>query len=65
MKLLLKDEALRKAMGRNGKAYINRNYRWSIVLNKYERMFGRLRGPAAPPPREREREREREHRHRR
>jgi len=65
LKLLLKDEALRKAMGRNGKAYINRNYRWSIVLNKYERMFGRLRGPAAPPPREREREREREHRHRR
>jgi glycosyltransferase involved in cell wall biosynthesis len=65
LKLLLKDEALRKAMGHNGKAYINRNYRWSIILNKYERMFGRLRGPAAPVPREREREREREHRHRR
>jgi glycosyltransferase involved in cell wall biosynthesis len=60
LKLLLKDEALRKAMGRNGKAYINRNYRWSIVLNKYERMFGRMRVPAVQT-----REREKEHRPRR
>ena len=30
----------------NGKAYVNRHYRWSIILNKYERMFARLRGPA-------------------
>ncbi|MFI5177336.1 MAG: glycosyltransferase family 4 protein [Vicinamibacterales bacterium] len=60
LKLLLKDEALRKAMGRHGKAYVNRHYRWSIVLNKYERMFGRLRGPGA-----RDRERERDTRPRR
>jgi glycosyltransferase involved in cell wall biosynthesis len=44
LKLLLKDEALRKTMGRNGKAYVNRNYRWSIILSKYERLFTRVRG---------------------
>jgi glycosyltransferase involved in cell wall biosynthesis len=45
LRLLLKDPALRDAMGRNGKAYIDRYYRWSTILNKYERMFSRLRGP--------------------
>jgi glycosyltransferase involved in cell wall biosynthesis len=44
VKLLLKDEPLRKSMGRNGKAYVSQHYKWSTVLNKYERLFGRLRG---------------------
>ena len=43
LKLLLKDDALRASMGKNGKAYVNQNYRWSIILNKYERLFARLR----------------------
>ena len=42
--LLLGDQSLRMAMGRNGKAYINRYYRWSTILTKYERLFARLRG---------------------
>lgn len=45
VRLLLRDKALREAMGRNGKAYVNRHYRWSIVLSKYERLFARLRAP--------------------
>jgi len=44
LKLLMRDDALRAAMGKNGKAYVNRNYRWSIILSKYERLFARLRG---------------------
>jgi glycosyltransferase involved in cell wall biosynthesis len=44
VKLLLKDEALRQSMGRNGKAYVSQHYKWSTILNKYERLFGRLRG---------------------
>ncbi len=60
LKLLLQDAALRRAMGRNGKAYVNRHYRWSAILNKYERMFTRLRSqPAREPERAPERERER------
>jgi glycosyltransferase involved in cell wall biosynthesis len=45
LKLLLRDDALRRAMGSNGKAYINRHYRWDLILSKYERMFARLRQP--------------------
>jgi glycosyltransferase involved in cell wall biosynthesis len=44
-KLLLRDETLRRAMGRNGKQYVNRHYRWDLILSKYERMFMRLRQP--------------------
>ncbi len=43
LKLLLIDERLRVAMGRNGRDYVRRNYRWDVVLAKYERMLGRLR----------------------
>jgi len=43
LKLLTNDTALRSAMGRNGQAYVNSNYRWDIILSKYERMIARLR----------------------
>ncbi|NUR56373.1 MAG: glycosyltransferase family 4 protein [Acidobacteria bacterium] len=44
LKLLLGDHRLRAAMGRNGRAYVRKNYRWDVILSKYERMFARLRG---------------------
>ncbi len=44
MKLLVGDERLRAAMGRNGRAYVRRNYRWDVIIAKYERMFAKLRG---------------------
>jgi glycosyltransferase involved in cell wall biosynthesis len=43
-KLLLADERLRRAMGRNGKEYVKRNYRWDTILAKYERLFSALEG---------------------
>jgi glycosyltransferase involved in cell wall biosynthesis len=46
LKLLERDAALRAMMGANGKAYVNRHYRWSTIVAKYERMFARLRGQA-------------------
>jgi glycosyltransferase involved in cell wall biosynthesis len=49
LKLLMRDESLRKALGRNGKAYVNANYRWSIILSKYERLFARLQGGPREP----------------
>jgi glycosyltransferase involved in cell wall biosynthesis len=45
LKTLMRDEALRKAMGRNGKLYINRHFRWEVVLSKLERVFNRIRPP--------------------
>jgi glycosyltransferase involved in cell wall biosynthesis len=38
-KLLLSDERLRRAMGRNGKDYVKRNYRWDVILAKYDRLI--------------------------
>jgi glycosyltransferase involved in cell wall biosynthesis len=44
LKLLAADERLREAMGQNGRHYVRRNYRWDVILGKYERTFARLRG---------------------
>jgi glycosyltransferase involved in cell wall biosynthesis len=49
LKLLMRDGALRTAMGIHGRAYVNRNYRWDIILSKYERMMTRLRMPQRDP----------------
>ena len=43
MKLLFADSRLRAAMGRNGRDYVRRHYRWDIVLGKYERIFAKVR----------------------
>jgi hypothetical protein len=44
LKMLLKDPELRRTMGENGRAYVEANYRWDVIIGKYERMFARLRG---------------------
>jgi glycosyltransferase involved in cell wall biosynthesis len=49
MKLLVADHRLRANMGRNGRAYVRKNYRWDVILSKYERMFAKLRGRSPPP----------------
>ncbi len=40
---LVRDERLRAALGRNGREYVRRNYRWDVILSKYDRMFSQLR----------------------
>ena len=41
--LLIRDARLRAAMGRNGRDYVRQNYRWDVVLGKYERIFATVR----------------------
>jgi glycosyltransferase involved in cell wall biosynthesis len=41
--LLIRDARLRAGMGRNGRDYIRQNYRWDVVLGKYERIFAKVR----------------------
>ncbi|MEX2273887.1 MAG: glycosyltransferase family 4 protein [Vicinamibacterales bacterium] len=53
LKILMDDEKLRRAMGRNGREYIRRNYRWDIIIGKYEKLFMALRQPAAATMRRR------------
>jgi glycosyltransferase involved in cell wall biosynthesis len=43
LRLLVSDDRLRAAMGRNGRDYVRRNYRWDVVLGKYERLFAKIR----------------------
>ncbi|HYU80009.1 MAG TPA: glycosyltransferase family 4 protein [Vicinamibacterales bacterium] len=43
-RLLLDDARLRRAMGRNGKEYVKRNYRWDVILSKYDRLIAAVRG---------------------
>jgi glycosyltransferase involved in cell wall biosynthesis len=43
LKLLVADQRLRAALGKNGREYVRRNYRWDVILAKYDRMFARLR----------------------
>ena len=43
LKLLVGDEPLRRALGRNGREYVRRGYRWDVVLGKYERLFAKIR----------------------
>jgi glycosyltransferase involved in cell wall biosynthesis len=42
--LLLADDRLRRAMGRNGREYVKRHYRWDIIMSKYDRLIGAVRG---------------------
>jgi glycosyltransferase involved in cell wall biosynthesis len=43
MKLLTSDLRLRSALGANGRDYVRKNYRWDVVLGKYERIFAKIR----------------------
>jgi glycosyltransferase involved in cell wall biosynthesis len=43
LNLLVANEPLRAALGRNGRQYVRRNYRWDVILGKYDRMFAKIR----------------------
>ncbi len=43
LRLLVDDGQLRQTMGRNGREYVQKNYQWDVVLDKYERVFAKLR----------------------
>jgi len=44
LKALMKDSALRAGMGLNGRAYVRDHYSWGVILEKYERMMGKVAG---------------------
>jgi glycosyltransferase involved in cell wall biosynthesis len=44
LKLLVGDARLCEALGENGRDYVRREYRWDVVLGKYERIFAKVRG---------------------
>lgn len=44
LKMLMTNSRLRETMGRNGREYVRKNYRWDVILSKYERFFSAIRG---------------------
>jgi glycosyltransferase involved in cell wall biosynthesis len=43
LQLLFADERLRRTMGRNGRDYVRRFYRWDVVMGKYEQIIAAMR----------------------
>jgi glycosyltransferase involved in cell wall biosynthesis len=43
LKLLVADAGVRASLGRSGREYVRRNYRWEAVLGKYERVLAKVR----------------------
>ncbi len=43
LKLLVGDARLRAALGGSGRDYVRRNYRWDVVLGKYDRIFAKVK----------------------
>jgi glycosyltransferase involved in cell wall biosynthesis len=41
LRTLLGDERLRATMGRSGREYVRKNYRWDVVLGKLDRMIAK------------------------
>ena len=44
LKLLVSDAGLRRTLGANGREYVQRHYRWDVVLGKYEATFAKIKG---------------------
>jgi glycosyltransferase involved in cell wall biosynthesis len=43
LEVLMADERLRAAMGRAGRDYVRRTYRWDVILGKYDRLLAMVR----------------------
>ena len=61
LRLLIRDAPLRAAMGRQGRDYVRSNYRWDVIMGKYDRLIAAAqRGrPAGRAPRAARRRRRR------
>ena len=45
LRLLVRDAPLRTAMGRRGRDYVRVNYRWDVIMGKYDRLISKLQSP--------------------
>ncbi|MBM42305.1 MAG: hypothetical protein CL483_10325 [Acidobacteria bacterium] len=45
LRMLVADDRLRAVMGRHGRQYVRANYRWDVIMDKYDRLIGGVRRP--------------------
>lgn len=43
MRLVMSNDRLREALGRNGRRYVQQHYRWDAVLGRFERLVSRVK----------------------
>jgi glycosyltransferase involved in cell wall biosynthesis len=43
MRIVISNERLREALGRNGRRYVQQHYRWDAVIGRFERLVGRIK----------------------
>jgi glycosyltransferase involved in cell wall biosynthesis len=44
LRAIMTNTRLREALGRNGRKYVQQHYRWDVVLSRFERLVGRVKG---------------------
>ncbi len=49
LRVLVDNAEVRRAMGRNGRDYVRKNYAWDVVLDKYERLIAAVGGRSTGP----------------
>jgi len=47
--LLVRTEGLRRALGANGRRYVDAEYRWSVVLDRWRELLGSVAAGCSPP----------------
>ncbi len=45
LRLLIQDPHLRAGLGRNGRDYVRTNYRWDVIMGKYDRLLSSVHRP--------------------
>lgn len=43
MRVLMSNDRLREALGRNGRRYVQQSYRWDAVIGRFERLISKLK----------------------
>ncbi len=46
MRLVMSNDRLREAIGRNGRRYVEQHYRWDAVMGRFERLIARVKARA-------------------
>jgi glycosyltransferase involved in cell wall biosynthesis len=50
LRVLMSNDRLRAALGRNGRNYVRQHYRWDVVLGRFERLVNKIRGVRRAEP---------------
>jgi glycosyltransferase involved in cell wall biosynthesis len=44
MRIMMSNDRVREALGRNGRQYVQQHYRWDAVLGRFERLVAKIKG---------------------